>query len=67
MKNHLRIARAVAGMTQADLARETGVSRQTIHAVESGKYIPSTVLALKMALALKKSVQELFELEEADR
>ena len=66
MKNNLRVARAIANKTQADLANETGVSRQTINAVEAGKYVPSTVLALKMSKVLNKSMEELFELEEGD-
>ena len=66
MKNNLRVARAIANITQADLATETGVSRQTINAVEAGKYVPSTVLALKMAKALNKTVHELFALEDED-
>ena len=66
MKNSLRIARAIANITQAELALAIGVSRQTINAVEAGKYVPSTVLALKMARELQKEVKELFELEEED-
>lgn len=66
MKNNLRVARAIVNITQGDLATEIGVSRQTINAVEAGKYVPSTVLALKMAKVLNKTVHELFELEEGD-
>jgi putative transcriptional regulator len=53
-------------MTQAQLAEQIGVSRQTINAVEAGKYVPSTVLALKMAVVLRAQVEELFTLEEGD-
>ena len=66
MKNTLRIARAIADLTQAELAEKIGVSRQTINAIESGKYVPSTVLSLKMARVFNKSVHELFELEDSD-
>ena len=66
MKNTLRVARAIAEITQAELAEKIGVSRQTINAIEAGKYVPSTVLALKMAAVFKKSVHELFELEKTD-
>lgn len=66
MKNTLRVARAIVNITQAELAERIGVSRQTINAIESGKYVPSTVLALKMARVFDKSVHELFELEDSD-
>ena len=49
MKNSLRVARAEVRMTQQQLADAVGVSRQTINAIESGKFVPSTVLALKIA------------------
>ncbi|GCC51472.1 hypothetical protein SanaruYs_16970 [Chryseotalea sanaruensis] len=66
MKNTIRIQRAVKNITQAQLAEAIGVSRQTINTIESGKYVPSTVLALKMAKVFEKSVEELFELEEGE-
>ena len=66
MKNRLKIARAELDITQEELARRIGVSRQTINAVESGKYVPSTVLALKMAQVFGKSVEEIFMLEDED-
>ena len=50
MKNTIRVARAERRMTQQELADTAGVSRQTINAIESGKFIPSTVLALKIDL-----------------
>jgi len=53
-------------MTQAQLAELIGVSRQTINAIESGKYVPSTVLALKISVVFNKPVNELFSLEEQD-
>jgi putative transcriptional regulator len=66
MKNTLRIQRAIANLTQAELAEKIGVSRQTINAMESAKYVPSTVLALKLATVFDKKVEEIFELEEGD-
>ncbi len=66
MKNRIRIERAIIDITQADLAEKIGVSRQTINAMESNKYVPSTVLALKIARLFSKNVEELFELDEND-
>jgi putative transcriptional regulator len=66
MKNTLRIERATIQITQAELAEKVKVSRQTINAIESNKYVPSTVLALKIARLFKKHVDEIFILEEAD-
>jgi putative transcriptional regulator len=66
MKNNIKIQRAVANITQAELAEKVGVSRQTINAMELGKYVPSTVLALKIAKVFRKTVNEIFELEETD-
>ncbi len=66
MKNRIRIERAIMDITQADLAEKIGVSRQTINAMESNKYVPSTVLALKIARLFGKPVEEIFELEDED-
>ena len=66
MTNTIRIQRAVENITQAQLAEAIGVSRQTINTIESGKYVPSTVLALKMAKVFEKSVEELFVLEDGE-
>ena len=66
MKNKIKIQRAIHNLTQEDLAKKISVSRQTINTMESGKYIPSTALALKMARLLGVSVEELFQLEEGD-
>lgn len=66
MKNKIRVARAEVRMTQHQLADAIGVSRQTINAIESGKFVPSTVLALKMARIFGKNVEEIFELENDD-
>lgn len=66
MKNKIKVARAEQGMTQQQLADAAGVSRQTINAIESGKFVPSTVLALKMAQIFDKPVEEIFQLEDND-
>ena len=67
MKNRIRVARAEIRMTQQQLADATGVSRQTINAIESGKFVPSTVVALKMARTFGLHVEELFELEDEEK
>lgn len=63
MTNRIRVERAEQRMTQQQLADAVGVSRQTIHAIEAGRFIPSTLLALKIARRFAKSVEELFQLE----
>lgn len=64
MKNNIKVQRAIHDMTQADLAREVGVTRQTINAMEKNKYVPSTVLAIKIARLFGKHVEEIFLLED---
>lgn len=66
MKNNLRVERAIKDITQEDLANKIGVSRQTINSIESGRYVPSTVLALKIAKVFGKTVEEVFILEKKD-
>lgn len=66
MKNRLKVARAEADLTQGELAERIGVTRQAVNSIELGKYVPSTVLALKMAKLFGKSVEELFMLEDDD-
>ncbi len=66
MKNSIRVERAVKNITQADLAELIGVSRQTINTIESNRYVPSTVLALKIARVFGKPVEEIFNLEDTD-
>ena len=66
MKNSIRVYRAEHRMTQQQLADAVGVSRQTVNAIESGRFIPSTVLALKVARLFGKPVEEVFLLEEGD-
>ena len=65
LKNRLKVARAEKDISQDELARLAGVTRQTIGSIESGEYCPSTRLALTIALKLGKKVEELFYLEEA--
>ncbi|HQA92426.1 MAG TPA: helix-turn-helix transcriptional regulator [Bacteroidales bacterium] len=66
MKNNIRVERAIVKISQQQLADEIGVSRQTINAIELGKYVPSTILSLKIAGYFKKPVEEIFQLEEGD-
>ena len=66
MKNTIRIERAIMNITQAELAEKIDVSRQTINAIEAAKYVPSTVLALKISRLFGKPVNEIFELEDDD-
>lgn len=66
MKNSIKVERAKKGITQAELAKQIKVSRQTINAMELGKYVPSTVLALRLAQIFKVEVSEIFTLEDKD-
>ena len=66
MKNRLKVARAEMDITQGELAERIGVTRQAVNSIELGKYVPSTVLALKMAKLFGKTVEDLFQLEEGD-
>jgi putative transcriptional regulator len=66
MKNNIRVERAIKNITQAELANLIGVSRQTINTIESNRYVPSTVLALKIARVFGKPLEEVFMLEEGD-
>ncbi|MBN8864434.1 MAG: helix-turn-helix transcriptional regulator [Sphingobacteriales bacterium] len=66
MKNKIKVERAIKGVTQEELAQAVAVSRQTIIAMEANKYVPSTVLALKVARFFDKKVEELFILEDTD-
>ena len=66
MKNNIKVERAIKGLTQEDLAKKVSVTRQTINAMEANKYVPSTVLALKIAKVFNKSVEEIFSLEKTD-
>ena len=62
LANRLRETREALGLTQGQLAERVGVSRKTINTVENGVFIPSTVIALKLARALGESVEGLFYL-----
>lgn len=66
MKNNLKVHRAIHNLTQEDLAQKVGVSRQTINAIEKGKYSPSLVVALKIARTVEVNVEAIFTLEEDD-
>lgn len=66
MKNSIKVERAKKNITQAELADLIKVSRQTINAMELGKYVPSTVLALRLAKIFEVEVEDIFELEESD-
>ena len=66
MQNSIKVQRAIHNITQAELAQKIGVSRQTINAMESNKYVPSTLLALKLAKLFGVQVEMLFTLEETD-
>ncbi|MEO0390520.1 MAG: helix-turn-helix transcriptional regulator [Pseudomonadota bacterium] len=62
--NRLKVLRAEHGMTQADLAQAAGVSRKTINTIENRVFVPSTILALRLAAALECRVEDLFALED---
>ncbi len=66
MKNRVKEERARLNIQQQELAERIGVSRQTIHSIESNRYVPSTVLALKIAVVFGKAVEDIFQLEEGD-
>lgn len=66
MTNNIRVERAIKRITQQQLAELVQVSRQTINAIEQGKYVPSTVLALKIASVFEKRLDDIFQLEDCD-
>ncbi len=66
MKNTIKVERARKNWTQADLAEEIGVSRQAVNSIETGKFVPSTILSLKMAKVFETTVEILFQLENSD-
>lgn len=66
MKNSIKVERAKKNITQADLAKLAKVSRQTINAMELGKYVPSTVLALRLAQIFEVEISQIFTLEDSD-
>lgn len=67
MKNRLKIERAILNLTQEGLAEKIGVSRQTINSIETNRFVPSTVLALKLSRLFGKSVNDFFELDDDDK
>lgn len=66
MRNRLKVERAELNLTQEQLAKKIGVSRQTINSIEKNRYVPSTILALKLSTIFNKPVNEIFFLEEGD-
>ncbi len=66
MRNRIKVERAELDLTQEDLSKKIGVSRQTISSIEKNRYVPSTILALKLSALFQKPVNEIFFLEEED-
>jgi len=66
MNNTLKVERAINNFTQEELAKKIGVSRQTINSIETNRYVPSTLLALKLSKLFNKPVNDFFTLEEED-
>jgi putative transcriptional regulator len=66
MKNKLKVERAILDLTQEELAEKIGVSRQTINSIEKNRYVPSTLLALKISKTFNKVVNDIFILEDTD-
>ena len=66
MKNTIKVERAILSLTQEELAEKISVSRQTINSIEKNKFVPSTVLALKLSHTFDKPVNDFFELEDGD-
>jgi putative transcriptional regulator len=67
VKNFIKVERAKLNITQQELANAVHVSRQTINSIETQKYVPSTILSLKIAFFFKVTVEQLFELEIEDK
>ncbi len=66
MQNTIKVERAILNLTQDDLAKKIGVSRQTINSIEANRYVPSTVLALKLSTLFNKPVNDFFKLSDDD-
>jgi len=66
MRNKINVERAKIKITQAELAHKVGVTPQTIHAIETGKFVPSATLAMKIAKFFDTKVHKIFKLEESD-
>ena len=67
MKNRLKILRAESNLSQDELAKAIKVSRQTINAIENGKFNPSVKLALRMSVLFNCNINEIFQLEENEK
>ncbi len=67
MKNTIKVERAILNITQEQLADKINVTRQTINSIEKNRYVPSTVLALKLSKVFNKPVNEFFELTDEDK
>ncbi|MEO0423299.1 MAG: helix-turn-helix transcriptional regulator [Pseudomonadota bacterium] len=65
LRNRIRVFRAEHRLSQADLAREIGVSRKTISTIEVGRFVPSTIIALRLARRFDVTVEEIFQLADA--
>ena len=66
MKNNIKVERAKLNITQQELADKVGVSRQTINSIEAERYVPSTVLSIKISKIFKTTVNQIFHLERND-
>jgi putative transcriptional regulator len=66
MNNKIKVERAVNNLTQEQFAEKVSVTRQTINAIELKKFVPSTVLALKICKVFNKTIEEVFSLEDTD-
>ena len=66
MENTIKVERAILNLTQDDLSKRIGVSRQTINSIEANRYVPSTVLALKLSELFNKPVNDFFKLGDND-
>ena len=66
MQNRIKVERAILDITQEELAQRIGVSRQTINSIEKNRYVPSTILALRISSLFNKTVNEIFVLDKTD-
>jgi len=66
LKNEIRVFRAKFNISQRELAEGIGVTRKTINTIETGRFVPSTILSMKIAKFFKTTVEEIFELQEED-
>lgn len=64
LENQIKVQRAIRNLTQEELASKIGVTRKTINTIENGKFVPSTILAIRLARFFEINVEELFELNE---